>query len=458
MLPEWVKYGIVQPGGHPRMPGGVASIGLQGSGGTGMMQAETRRNPMNPQSPAPSKTDAPSTPEALGPVRKGVVGIQFLFVAFGGTVVMPLLVGLDPATALFTAGAGTLLFHAVTKGRVPVFLGSSFAFIAPILAVSGEWGLDAAVGGFLGVAAAYLAASALVRWRGTDFLDRVFPPVVVGPTILLIGLSLAGGAVSLAQQDWLLALVSLASAVAVMTWGRGLPRLLPVVAGVGAGYAAAAALGRMDVSGIAGAPWFALPPNLAHPHLPHLAWQPTLCLVPVALACILEHVGDIYVIGQVAGKDFVRDPGLHRTLLGDGLGVLFAALLGGPPVTTYSEVTGAVQITRVTDPAVLRITAVAAIALSMFGKMAAVLHSIPEPVVGGIMLLLFGSIASVGIQGMVRNKVDFSETRNLVIAGLMLTLGVGGAAVRWGSFSLGGIGLSALVGIALNAILPRKAA
>jgi uracil permease len=412
---------------------------------------------MNPQSPAPCKTDTPPTPEALGPVRKGVVGIQFLFVAFGGTVVMPLLVGLEPAAALFTAGVGTLLFHAVTKGCVPVFLGSSFAFIAPILAVSGEWGLDAAVGGFLGVAAAYLAASALVRWRGTDFLDRVFPPVVVGPTILLIGLSLAGGAVSLAQQDWLLALVSLASAVAVMTWGRGLPRLLPVVAGVGAGYAAAAALGRVDVSGIAAAPWFALPPNLAHPHLPHLAWQPTLCLVPVALACILEHVGDIYVIGQVAGKDFVRDPGLHRTLLGDGLGVLFAALLGGPPVTTYSEVTGAVQITRVSDPAVLRITAVAAIALSMFGKMAAVLHSIPEPVVGGIMLLLFGSIASVGIQGMVRNKVDFSETRNLVIAGLMLTLGVGGAALRWGSFSIGGIGLSALVGIALNAILPRKA-
>ncbi|MBR3583710.1 MAG: uracil permease [Kiritimatiellae bacterium] len=410
---------------------------------------------MTPKSPAPCKTDAPSAPGTLGPVRKCVVGIQFLFVAFGGTVLMPLLVGLEPSTALFTAGVGTLLFHAVTKGKVPVFLGSSFAFIAPILAVSAEWGLDAAVGGFLGVAAAYLAASALVRWRGTEFLDRVFPPVVVGPTIVLIGLSLAGGAVTMAQADWLLALVSLAVAVAVMSWGRGLPRLLPVVAGVGAGYAVAAALGRVDVSGIAAAPWFALPPNLAHPHLPRVAWQPTACLVPVALACILEHVGDIYVVGQVAGKDFVREPGLHRTLLGDGLAVLFAALAGGPPVTTYSEVTGAVQITRVTDPAVLRITAAAAIALSVFGKLAAVLRSIPDPVVGGIMLLLFGSIASVGIQGMVRNKVDFSETRNLVISGVMLTLGVGGAAVRWGSFSLGGIGLSALVGIALNMVLPR---
>ncbi len=284
---------------------------------------------MTQKSTAPCKTDAPPAPGTLGPVRKCVVGIQFLFVAFGGTVLMPLLVGLEPSTALFTAGVGTLLFHAVTKGKVPVFLGSSFAFIAPILAVSGEWGLDAAAGGFLGVAAASLAASALVRWRGTEFLDRVFPPVVVGPTIVLIGLSLAGGAVTMAQADWLLAFVSLAVAVAVMSWGRGLPRLLPVVAGVGAGYAVAAALGRVDVSGIA------------------------------------------------------------------------------------------------------------------------------DPVVGGIMLLLFGSIASVGIQGMVRNKVDFSETRNLVISGVMLTLGVGGAAVRWGSFSLGGIGLSALVGIALNAVLPR---
>lgn len=412
---------------------------------------------MNAKSPAPCKTDAAPMPDTLGPFRKGVVGIQFLFVAFGGTVLMPLLVGLEPSTALFTAGVGTLLFHAVTKGRVPVFLGSSFTFIAPVLAVSGKWGLDAATGGFLGVAAAYIAAAALVRWRGTDFLDRVFPPVIVGPTILLIGLSLAGGAVSMAKEDWLLALVSLSAAIAVMTWGRGLPRLLPVVAGVGAGYAAAAALGRVDVAGIAAAPWFALPPNLAHPHLPRLAWQPTACLAPIALACILEHVGDIYVVGQVAGKDFVRDPGLHRTMLGDGLAVLFAALLGGPPVTTYSEVTGAVQITRVTDPSVLRITAAAAIVLSVFGKLAAVLRSIPEPVLGGIMLLLFGSIASVGIQGMVRKKVDFSETRNIIIAGVMLTLGVGGAAVQWGSFALGGIGLSALVGIALNTILPRNA-
>ena len=389
------------------------------------------------------------------PAGKVVVGVQFLFVAFGGTVLMPLLVGLDPATALFTAGVGTLIFHAVTKGKVPIFLGSSFAYIAPVLAVSKEWGLDATVAGFLGVAVVYFAVSALVRWRGTEFLDRLFPPVVVGPTIVLIGLSLAGSAVDMAKGDWLLALVSLAAALAAMSSGRGLLRLLPVLCGVAVGYAAAAALGRVDFSGIAAAPWFALPPNLVHLHLPRFAWQPMVCLVPIALASILEHVGDIYVIGQVAEKDFVHDPGLHRTLLGDGLAVFFAALVGGPPVTTYSEVTGAVQITRVTRPEVLRITAATAIVLSVFGKMTAVLRSIPPPVLGGIMLMLFGSIAAVGIQSMIRHKVDFSETRNLAIAGLMLTLGVGGAALRMGSLSLEGIGLSALAGMALNLVLPR---
>lgn len=387
--------------------------------------------------------------------RKGVVGFQFLFVAFGSTVLVPLLVGLDPTTALFTAGVGTLIFHAVTKGQVPVFLGSSFAYIPPILAISAEWGMPGAMAGFMGAAVVYFAVSALVRWRGPAFLDRLFPPVVVGPTIVLIGLSLADTAVNMSKGDWLLAIVSLAAAVAALSWGRGLLRLLPIVVGVTVGYAVAAALGRVDFSGVVSAPWFALPPNLAHPHLPRLAWQPFLFMMPIALASILEHVGDVYVISQIAEKDFIREPGLHRTLLGDGLAIFFGALAGGPPVTTYSEVTGAVQITRVTDPSVLRITAVAAIAVAFFGKMSALLRSIPSPVLGGIMLLLFGTIAAVGIQSMVRHKVDFSQTRNTVIAGVMLTLGVGGAAVHWGSFSLGGIGLSALVGIALNAILPR---
>ena len=391
-------------------------------------------------------------------LKKGVTGVQFLFVAFGSTVLVPLLVGMDPATALFTAGVGTLLFHAVTGGSVPIFLGSSFSYVAAILALKGEWGLDGVLTGFAGAGLVYLAVAGLVRWRGTGFLDRLFPPVVVGPTIVLIGLSLAPAAAEMAGKDWLLAVVSLAVSVAVMSWGRGLLRLLPVAAGVAAGYALAAALGRVDWSGVGAAPWVALPSNLAHPRLPHFAWEPFVCLMPVALASILEHVGDIYVIGEVAGKDFVHKPGLHRTLLGDGLAILFAAGAGGPPVTTYSEVTGAVQITRVTDPSVLRITAAAAVAVSVFGKMTALLQSIPTPVLGGIMLLLFGSIAAVGVQGMVKNRVDFFDARNIVIAGVMLTTGVGGVTFRWGELALGGIGLAALVGVGLNLVLPRKAA
>lgn len=387
--------------------------------------------------------------------RKGIVGFQFLFVAFGSTVLVPLLVGLDPATALFTAGVGTLIFHAVTKGRVPIFLGSSFAFIPPILAISAQWGLPGAMTGFLGAAVVYFVVSALVRWRGPDFLDRLFPPVVVGPTIILVGLSLAPTAVDMSKGDWLLTIVSLAAAVVALSWGRGLLRLLPIVVGVAVGYAVAAALGRVDFSGVASAPWFALPPNLVHPQLPRLAWQPFLCLMPIALAGILEHVGDIYVISQIAEKDFIRNPGLQRTLLGDGLAIFFGALVGGPPVTTYSEVTGAVQITRVTDPAVLRITAVAAILVAFFGKMSALLQSIPSPVLGGIMLLLFGTIAAVGIQSMVRHQVDFSQTRNTVIAGVMLILGVGGTVLHRGPFVLGGLGLAALVGLTLNLLLPH---
>lgn len=402
-----------------------------------------------------TEMDKPKDDGALGPVRKGLVGVQFLFVAFGGTVLMPLLVGLDPATALFSAGVGTLLFHAVTGGQVPVFLGSSFTYIAPILAASALWGLDGALAGCVGVGAVYLAAAGCVRWRGTGFLDRLFPPVVVGPVIVLIGLTLAPSAVKMASEDWGIALASLAAAVAVVSWGRGMFRLLPMLAGVAAGYALAAALGKVDFSGIAAAPWFALPANLAHPRLPRFAWQPLAFLMPVAVATVIEHVGDIYVVGQVAGRDFVHKPGLHRTLLGDALAILFGALAGGPPVTTYSEVTGAVQITRVTEPSVLRITALAAIAFSVLGKVGAFLQSIPQAVLGGIMLMLFGTIAGVGIQGMVRHKVDFSDSRNLVIAGLVLTLGVGGAVFKAGSFSLGGIGLAAVVGMGLNLALPR---
>ena len=393
--------------------------------------------------------------QQLSPMRKTIVGIQFLFVAFGATVLMPLLVGLDPATAMFSAGVGTLIFHTVTKGMVPIFLGSSFAYIAPIMLASKQWGLAGTMTGFIGVAVIYFIVSALIRWRGTAFLNRLFPPIVIGPTIVLIGLSLAPTAVNMAKENWLLAIISLSVAVLVLRLGRGLIQLLPVVIGVAVGYVVAICLGKVDFTAVSASPWFALPANIAHPKLPEFMWQPFVCMMPIALASILEHVGDVYVISQVAEKDFIHKPGLHRTIFGDGMAILFASFVGGPPVTTYSEVTGAVQITRVTNPQVLRITAVTAIVFSVIGKMSAFLQSIPSAVLGGIMLLLFGTIASVGIQSMVRNKIDFSDSRNTIIASIMLTIGVGGAVLNIGSFSLGGIGLAALVGILLNLLLPK---
>ena len=392
----------------------------------------------------------------LSPVRKTVVGVQFLFVAFGATVLMPLLVGLDPATALFSAGIGTLIFHLVTRGKVPIFLGSSFAFIAPILLASKQWGLEGTLSGFAGVALVYFIASALIKWRGTNFLSRLFPPVVVGPVIILIGLSLSGTAVDMSKSNWLLAILSLVVSITILTYARGMFRLIPVVGGIAVGYIVAIAMGLVDFKGIIDAPWFALPQNIAHPILPAFDWQPFVCLMPIALATLIEHVGDVYVVSNVAGKDFVKDPGLHRTMLGDGLACLAAAFMGGPPVTTYSEVTGAMQITKITSPVVIRITAVAAIAFSVFGKLNAFLQSIPQAVLGGIMLMLFGTIATVGIQNLVRNKVDFSKTRNIIIASIMLTTGVGGAELTAGTFSLSGIGLAAIVGIILNLALPKS--
>ena len=392
----------------------------------------------------------------LTPFRKTVVGVQFLFVAFGSTVLVPLLVGLDPSAALFSAGVGTLIFHLVTKGMVPIFLGSSFAFITPIIAASAQWGMSGTLVGFAGVSLIYFLVAGLVKWKGMQLLDRLFPPVVIGPVIMLIGLSLSGTAVDMAKTNWLLALISLAVAVVVLLFGKGLVKLVPVICGIIAGFVVAICLGEVDFSAVSSVPWLALPEHIRHPQLPDFHWEPFVFMMPVALAAVVEHVGDVYAIGAVADKDFVKNPGLHRTMLGDGLACLAAALLGGPPVTTYSEVTGAVQITRITNPQVIRIAAVTALVFSVVGKLNALLQSIPQAVLGGIMLLLFGSIAAVGIQNLMHNKVDFGVTRNVVIASIILTTGIGGAVLTAGSFSLSGIGLAALTGLVLNLILPKN--
>ena len=388
----------------------------------------------------------------LGPLQKTIVGVQFLFVAFGATVLVPLLVGMDPSVALFTAGVGTLIFHLVTKGKVPIFLGSSFAFIAPIVKATELYGLPGTLSGLVAVGAVYGIMSALVRFRGIGFISRLFPPVVVGPVIMLIGLSLASTGVDMAKENWLLAIIALLTTVVVSLFGKGLLRLIPIFSGIVVGYVAATIMGLVDFQPVADAPWLALPAFVR----PEFSWEAIIFMIPVAIAPVIEHIGDVYAINEVVGKDFVKDPGLHRTMLGDGLACVAAALIGGPPVTTYSEVTGAISLTKITDPAVIRIAAIVGILFSVLGKVSAILKTIPSAVLGGIMLLLFGTIASVGINSLIKNKIDLGDTRNLVIASLILTLGIGGAELTLGNFTIGGIGLAALVGVILNLIIPKR--
>lgn len=393
-----------------------------------------------------------NTNNKLSPWQKTVVGAQFLFVAFGATVLVPLLVGLDPSVALLTAGIGTLIFHAVTKGKVPVFLGSSFAFIAPIIKATELFGLAGTLSGLVAVGAVYGLMSLLVRLRGVGFIARLFPPIVVGPVIMLIGLSLAGTGVNMASSNWLIAIIALLTTVIVTLFGKGLLKLIPIFMGIVVGYIASILLGKVDFQPILDAPWFALPAFVR----PSLCWEAIIFMVPVAIAPVIEHIGDVYAINEVTGKDYVKDPGLHRTMLGDGLACMAASFIGGPPVTTYSEVTGAISLTKIADPAVIRIAAIFGIAFSVLGKVSALLKTIPEAVLGGIMLLLFGTITSVGINTLVKNKIDLGNTRNLVISSLILTLGIGGAELSIGSFNIGGIGLAALVGVILNLIIPDK--
>ncbi len=393
---------------------------------------------------------------SLHPLKRTIVGVQFMFVAFGATVLVPLLVGFDPAVALLAAGLGTLLFHGVTGGKVPIYLGSSFAFIAPIIKATELYGMPGMFCGLVAVGVVYMLMSLLVKLFGLGLIKRLFPPIVIGPVIILIGLSLAGSGVDMASTNWVLALISLAVAIVCAIWGKGMVKLIPVMFGAIAGYLCAVIFYRssMDFAPVQQAAWFALP----HFTKMSFSWQAIVFMAPVAIAPIIEHVGDIYAISEIAGKDFVKDPGLHRTMFGDGLACTLAAFLGGAPVTTYSEVTGAVALTKVTDPACMRIAAVSAILISIIGKVGAAIQTIPQAVLGGIMLLLFGSIASVGINNMVKAKIDMNKSRNLVIASVILTTGIGGAVISFGKFSLAGIGLASIIGVILNLCISDKEA
>lgn len=312
------------------------------------------------------------------------------------------------------------------------------------------YGLGGTMSGLIAVGAVYGIMSWLVKWKGLQLINRIFPPVVIGPVIILIGLSLAGAGVNMAQTNWPIALIALATAVIVSMLGKGLLKLIPIFMGIIAGYIASACFGVIDYEPIKDAAWLALPQLVK----PEFSWGAIVFMVPVAIAPVIEHVGGVYAINGVTGKDFIKDPGLHRTLLGDGVACSVAGLMGGPPVTTYAEVTGAISLTKITDPAVIRIAAVAGILFSVIGKVSAVLKSIPESVLGGIMMLLFGTIASVGISTLVNAKTDMGNTRNLIIVSLTLTFGIGGAIFQIGEFSMTGIGLAAIIGVLLNLLLP----
>ncbi|MGA9260427.1 MAG: uracil-xanthine permease family protein [Desulfobacterales bacterium] len=391
-----------------------------------------------------------------------LVGAQMLFVAFGALVLVPLLTGLDPNVALFTAGAGTLLFQAVTKRMVPVFLASSFAFIAPIIYGVQTWGIPPTLCGLAAAGLVYILLSIGVKLFGRSFLHRVLPPVVVGPVIMVIGLILAPVAVHMAigktgdgsavlvpeKTALIVSMTTLVATILISLLGRGLLRLIPILIGVGIGYLVSIPFGLIDLSPVVKAAWVAVP-NFVFP-----SWnlEAVIFIVPVAIAPAIEHFGDILAIGSVTGKDYLDDPGIHRTLLGDGLATSMASFLGGPPNTTYSEVTGAVTLTRMYNPLIMSWAAVFAILLAFVGKLGALLQTIPAPVMGGIMLLLFGAITVVGLNTLVRAGEDLTEARNMIIVAVILVFGIGGMSL----FTLGGIGLAGIIGVVLNLVLPKR--
>ena len=389
-----------------------------------------------------------------------ILAIQHVFAMFGATVLVPALTGLDPAVALFTAGVGTLLFHLCTKRKVPVFLGSSFAFIAAISHVVETQGIAYAGGGIIAAGALYLILAGLVMLFGVDRIKSFFPPLITGTMIIVIGLTLSPGVIAgniidygagAMWQKWAVVLVVLATMTAVSIFVKGFFKLTPILIGIVAGCIASAFFGFMDFTAVAQAPVFALP-NFV---LPKFSLSAVSLIAPVAIVTFMEHIGDITTNGAVVGKDFLRDPGLHRTLIGDGLATMFAGALGGPANTTYSENTGVLAVTKVYEPFILAIAAVFAIGLSLIGKLGATLQVIPPPVMGGVSILLFGMIASVGLRTLINAKVDLTKSRNLIIVSIMLVMGLSGVefAIVPG-VALSGMSLTALIGVILNKILP----
>lgn len=412
----------------------------------------------------------------LGKPRMFVLGIQHMFAMFGATILVPVLTGLSVSDTLLFAGLGTLLFHILAKGKVPAFLGSSFAFIAGYAAIAPNGEAELLPYACLGVACAgllYLVLSALFRAFGPARVMRFFPPVVTGPIVICIGLILASSAIANCSTNWIVAIIAIATIVVCNIWGRGMVKIIPILIGVVVSYAAAAVMGEVDFSGVAEAKWIGLPFSwentvfsLFGPGFDAgLAITAIITIMPLAFATMIEHIGDISAISSTCERNFIANPGLHRTLLGDGLATILASLFGAPANTTYGENTGVLALTRVFDARVVRIAACCAIVLSFSPKFAAVIGAMPSCVIGGVSLVLYGMISAVGVRNLVENHVDFQKSRNVLVAAIVLVLSIGIAYSAAGAItfevsgiviSLSGLAIGSLAGIILNAILAGK--
>jgi uracil permease len=416
-------------------------------------------------STAPRTIDVGERPPLLQALP---LALQHLFAMFGATVLVPFLVGLDTSVTLFTSGVGTLLYILVTKGRVPAYLGSSFAFISTLTALLGASPgrlaapdrVAVAMGGCVAVGLVYVAVALAIARFGTGWIDRLLPPVVIGPVVMVIGLGLARVAVDMATKGagasyrtgfFLVALSALGIAILAAAFLKGFLGVVPVLIGILGGYLVALAAGQVDLSGVATARPFAVPPFV----LPRLDLGAVVALVPISIVVITEHIGHLIVTNNVVGRDFVKDPGLHRSLAGDGVATAVAGLLGGPPNTTYGENIGVMAITRVFSVWVIGLAAVLAVAMSFLPAVGALIRSIPVQVMGGICILLFGIIASAGIRMLIEARTDFSRKRNLIIASVILVLGIGGASVHVGGVEISEMSLATYVGVLLNLVLPE---
>ena len=417
----------------------------------------------------------------LGTGRVIILGLQHMFAMFGSTVLVPLLTGLSVSTTLLFAGVGTLLFHFLTKGKVPAFLGSSFAFlggyaaIAPLLE-DGSSNVEMLPYACFGVACAglvYLVMAGLIKLFAAKKVMRFFPPIVTGPIIIAIGLTLSQSAIDSCSTNWPIALVAIVVVILCNVFGKGMIKIVPILIGVVASYVVGMCMGEVDFTVVENAQWIGLPIVKEYTVLglfdenfdPVMLVTAIITIMPIALATIVEHIGDISAISSTTGKNYIKDPGLHRTLLGDGFATMIASLFGAPANTTYGENTGVLNLSKVYDPFVVRLAAVFAIIFSFCPKFAAIVQAMPTATVGGISLILYGMISAVGVRNVVENQVDFTKTRNVIIAALILVLSIGihysaagCIAFQIGSItiSLSGLATGALVGIILNAILPEK--